>query len=236
MARSGGAVFSGRLTVVSDRGHWDRIYGRGTSDDKSSWFQQHPDRSLAMIASTGVGAQASIIDVGGGLSPLTAALLAIGDYRLWLLDVSAVALSTARERLGAKADHVRFVHADVTRANLPSAEFDVWHDRAVFHFLTEPSDRQRYVSQALSAVKPGGYLLLATFASDGPSECSGLPVMRYDAASLAAFFASGATLSAVESEQHRTPYGETQSFLYCLMRRLDNERLGRAATKPPLPA
>jgi SAM-dependent methyltransferase len=174
-----------------------------------------------MIESTGVGPPASVIDVGGGLSVLGNMLLDRGDYEIWLLDISAVALVTARERLGERAGRARFIHADIARAELPKAHFDVWHDRAVFHFLTDPRDRQRYVEAALSAVKPGGHLLIATFAIDGPASCSGLPVMRYDANTLASCFARGATVCRTEIEEHRTPAGGTQRFVYCLMRRRD---------------
>lgn len=202
-----------------DPRHWDEKYGGDVSEDTLSWYQAHAGLSLEIIASTGVGPQANIIDVGGGLSVLTAELLQRGPCRPWLLDISAVALATARARLGRNADRVRFVNADVTRADLPDAYFDIWHDRAVFHFLTDPADRQRYVSRALRSVKPGGYLSIATFAKDGPERCSGLPVSRYDAVTLSACFAKGATLRRTDLEQHRTPAGNTQSFVYCLMQR-----------------
>ncbi|MCB1819862.1 MAG: class I SAM-dependent methyltransferase, partial [Gammaproteobacteria bacterium] len=146
------------------------------------------------------------------------------DYDTWLLDISPIALATARDRLGGRAHRVRFIQADVTRAALPHAYFDVWHDRAVFHFLTDECDRRRYVSTALSSVKPGGYLLIATFASDGPERCSGLPVMRYDAETLAACFADGATRCRVETELHRTPAGAIQRFIFCLMQRCGDSR------------
>lgn len=226
MAAPDAGIAYGAVDVGTDQQHWDRIYSSKDGDDSLSWYQACPGRSLALIESTGVEPPASIIDVGGGLSALAAMLLDRGDYDIWLLDISTVALVTARKRLCDRADRVRFIHADIARAALPKAHFDVWHDRAVFHFLTDTLDRQRYVEAALSAVKPGGHLLIATFAIDGPASCSGLPVMRYDANTLASCFAGGATLCRTEIEEHRTPAGAMQRFVYCLMQRGDRRNPG----------
>lgn len=201
-----------------DRRHWDGIYA-GSSYKRLSWYQETPRRSLALIRKTGLGAEASLIDVGGGTSNLIGELHGRGFRDLWLLDISAQALAMARERLGAAARDVHLLEADVGRADLPEARFDIWHDRAVFHFLTDPVERDRYVATALRAVKPGGYLVMATFAEDGPERCSGLPVERYDARRLAAAFDSGADLQDSVSETHLTPSGTRQHFRYCLLRR-----------------
>ena len=203
---------------MSDKAHWDRVYAE-RADDALSWYQRHAVRSLALIAATGVGPDGAIIDVGGGASGLAADLLARGYSDLWLLDISATALDAARKRLGADAARIRWVEADVTRAELPFGYFDVWHDRAVFHFLIDPAERAAYVATALRAVKPGGHLIIATFAEDGPQRCSGLPVARYDAQSLHAQFGETCELLHTEREAHRTPAGQIQQFRYCHLRR-----------------
>jgi SAM-dependent methyltransferase len=204
---------------MSDKAHWDRVYA-GRADDKLSWYQRHAVRSLALIEATGVGPDGAIIDVGGGASGLAADLLARGYADVWLLDISATALDAARTRLGADAERIRWVEADVTRAELPPEYFDIWHDRAVFHFLADPAERSAYVAAALHAVRPGGHLIIATFAEDGPERCSGLPVMRYDAQSLHAQFADACELLHTEKEVHSTPAGVIQRFRYCHLRRV----------------
>jgi len=173
---------------VPDKLHWGRIY-KDRADNALSWFQQHSLRSLALVDAGGLGPDATIIDVGGGASRFIADLLSRGFSDLWLLEISATALAAARASLGADAALIQWVEADVTRVALPPAYFDIWHDRAVFHFLTEPEARAAYLETACAAVKPGGHLIIATFAQDGPQKCSGLPVARYDAASLQAQFA-----------------------------------------------
>ena len=204
---------------MADKVHWEGIY-RGRADDALSWYQRHAFRSLALIAASGVGRDAEIIDVGGGASSLAADLLHKGYAHLWVLDISPAALAAARKRLGDEAARIHWVEADVTRAQLPAAHFDIWHDRAVFHFLTEPAARAAYVAQACAAVKPGGHAIIATFAEDGPEQCSGLPVVRYDAPSLHAQFGDAWELLHTEKESHRTPTGGLQQFRYCHLRRL----------------
>lgn len=203
---------------MTDKSHWDRIY-KDTSSDALSWFQQHSERSLALITASDVGADATIIDVGGGASGLAADLLKRGFSDLWVLDISATALAAARARLGADAARIHWVEADVTRVELPPAHFDIWHDRAVFHFLTEPSTRAAYVEKACAAVKPGGHLIIATFAENGPERCSGLPVARYDSVSMQSQFADCCELLRSEKEAHTTPAGRLQQFRYCLLHR-----------------
>ncbi len=204
---------------MSDKSHWDHIYASRTSNSLS-WFQQHAKHSLAMIENTSVAHDGAIIDVGGGASALAADLLHAGYTALWVLDISAAALDAARLRLGERAALVHWLESDVTRVQLPPAGFDIWHDRAVFHFLTTPEDRAAYVERACAAVRPGGHLIIATFAEDGPQQCSGLPVMRYDAAALHAEFADATTLVHTETEAHRTPSGDLQHFCYCDLRRV----------------
>lgn len=199
------------------RDHWEQVYS--THDAASlSWFQPRAARSLDLIRRSGIARSAPIIDVGGGASTLVDDLLADGYSALTVLDLSAAALAVARTRLGAQAQSVHWLEADITRAALPARQYALWHDRAVFHFLTEAADRQAYVQAARHALAPGGYLVIATFAEDGPAQCSGLPVRRYDARSLKAAFADDFTLVLHESEAHLTPSGNVQSFVYCLLR------------------
>ncbi|MCB1786374.1 MAG: class I SAM-dependent methyltransferase [Gammaproteobacteria bacterium] len=213
---------------MDESGHWNAVY-QGREPDGLSWYQAHARRSLGLIDASGTASDAPLIDVGGGTSPLAADLLARGFRELWLLDLSTAALDLSRTSLGEDAVRVHFVAGDACSVALPSAYFAVWHDRAVFHFLTDPGKRAAYVEQAWDAVAPGGHLIIATFAEDGPRRCSGLPVMRYSAEELAAQFASGFDLLGSEREMHRTPAGEVQSFVYCLLRRAGAKARGGGA-------
>lgn len=204
--------------MMENRDHWENIYLTRTATELS-WHQEHPRRSLHFIQRTGVGKAAQIIDVGGGTSTLTAELLASGFVSLTVLDISPTALQTAQERLGAKAAAVTWFEADILQARLSENYYDVWHDRAVFHFLTQPAERQRYVRAVLHSLKPGGHLILATFALDGPPRCSGLEVMRYSPESLHAEFGSDFELVDSDREVHTTPSGTEQHFIYCWLRR-----------------
>ncbi len=211
---------------MTDKAHWDRIYA-GKADEALSWYQRHADRSLALIEATGLGRDAAIIDVGGGASTLVADLLHRGYSKLWVLDISSAALAAARRRLGDDAERVHWVDADVTRVELPPDHFDIWHDRAVFHFLTGAEERDAYVAQASAALRPGGHLIIATFAEDGPEQCSGLPVARYDAQTLQAAFGDAWALLHTETEAHRTPAGVLQRFRYCHLQRRESRILPR---------
>lgn len=197
--------------------HWERVYATKATD-AVSWFQAHAEQSMRLIRGTGVPLSGSIIDVGGGASTLVDDLLRDGYTALSVLDLSAAALAAARHRLGARADAVQWIEANITKADLPLHAYDVWHDRAVFHFLTDAVARQAYVDAVLRAVKPGGHVIVATFAEDGPTQCSGLPVMRYSADELHAEFGAPFTLLAHEREEHHTPNGAVQSFVYCYCR------------------
>lgn len=198
--------------------HWEHVYETNASV-AVSWYQPSPVRSLALLDDVGMTPETRLIDVGGGDSTLVDALLARGMHRITVLDVSAAALARARTRLGARAGEVAWLEADVTTVALPEAAFDVWHDRAVFHFFTDAADRARYVAAMERAVRPGGCVVMATFALDGPARCSGLDVVRYGPEELT--HALGPSFEPVRSERdvHRTPWGAAQPFTYVLLRR-----------------
>lgn len=200
------------------KNHWEDVYARRTPDSVS-WFQPHAEHSLDLIARTGLTHDAAIIDVGGGASTLVDDLLARGYHDLTVLDLSAAALDAAQARLGDDARRVRWFEADITEVALPAQRYDLWHDRAVFHFLTDAAQRQAYVERVLRAVKPGGHVIVATFAEDGPDRCSGLPVMRYGADTLHAEFGVPFELLEHSRETHHTPGGAVQQFVYCYCRR-----------------
>jgi SAM-dependent methyltransferase len=202
---------------VSRREHWDGVYA-GKPATEVSWYQERPQRALALMREAGVGASASVIDVGGGSSRLVDVLLADGFADLTVLDVSAVALRRARERLGARADAVTWIVADIT-AWQPDRTRGVWHDRAVFHFLTDSADQDAYVTALHRGTHPGSIVVLSCFAPDGPERCSGLPVQRYSSAALAQRIGPDFRLEQEAAEQHCTPAGRTQSFAYAVLRR-----------------
>lgn len=203
---------------MQSKDHWDKVYTTKETD-AVSWFQPHADLSVGLIKGTGVGLDAAIIDVGGGTSTLVDDLLAMGYNNLWVLDLSAAALAAAKKRLGVRAYEVQWVEADITNAHLPDHQFNVWHDRAVFHFLTTTAGRDAYVQAVFRSVKPGGHVIVATFAEDGPDQCSGLPVMRYRPDELHAEFGKAFSLLSHTKEAHHTPSGAVQQFVYCYCRR-----------------
>jgi SAM-dependent methyltransferase len=200
------------------REHWERVYSSRPSSDVS-WFQRRAERSLALIQASGIARSDAIIDVGGGASTLVDDLLVAGYTALTVLDISSAALATARDRLGPRAGSVTWLQGDVTELPLPARAYALWHDRAVFHFLATSPARRAYVLAAGAAVKPGGHLIVATFAEDGPARCSGLPVVRYSPEQLHAQFGAEFTLLGHEREVHRTPSGATQNFIFCHWRR-----------------
>jgi len=197
--------------------YWDNIYSQ-RQPTELGWYQAHPETSLRLIAASGVGKNAALIDIGGGASLLVDKLLGAGYAKVTVLDVSAAAIDAAQARLRGRAGAVRWLAQDVT-AFAPQEKYALWHDRAVFHFLTEAAERRAYLDAAASALEPGGQMIIATFALDGPEKCSGLPVVRYDAQSLAK--EAGAHFELLEScgETHVTPGGGKQSFSYCRFRR-----------------
>jgi SAM-dependent methyltransferase len=200
---------------MTPKEHWESIYA-SKSPDQVSWFQPRPTVSLDLIRRVAPRTDAAIIDVGGGASTLVDALLSLGYSRVTVSDIAAAGLRHAQARLGAAAGSAAWRCADVLEDPFPSAAFDVWHDRAVFHFLTSPADRVRYVAQVARAVRPNGHVIIGTFADDGPQRCSGLQVARYSAAELHAEFGPRFELIDKIREEHVTPSGSRQSFQYCL--------------------
>lgn len=194
--------------------HWESVY-QSKQPDAVSWFQEHATRSLEIIRSIGGSKAASVLDVGGGASTLVDDLLSEGFQHVSVLDLSKSALDVARKRLGPLGDQVDWIAGDIRTVDLPEQAFDIWHDRAVFHFLTEIADRQAYVRQVMKAVKPGGHVIVATFAPDGPEQCSGLPVARYAPEQLHGEFGPSFELLEHASEEHKTPWGTMQHFVYC---------------------
>jgi SAM-dependent methyltransferase len=203
--------------AMDPKSHWERVY-HSKLPTQVSWYQPHALRSLSLIRRVSPPPDGAIIDVGGGASTLIDDLLDAGYHDLTVLDLSATALAKSRARLGTRANHVRWLEADILEAPLPVAGYSVWHDRAVFHFLTAAADRARYVAQVRRAVRPGGFVLVATFADDGPTRCSGLEVNRYSPATLHAEFGEPFRLLTSEREEHVTPGGVYQAFIYCLCR------------------
>jgi len=206
------------MSVNEMKSHWDQVY-LTKARDAASWYQPHASVSLSLIRETGINLGAPIIDVGGGASTLVDDLLELGYSTLSVLDLSEAALDAAASRLGARGDAVRWLEADITRTTFPDASVELWHDRAVFHFLNEAEDRAAYIRALVQAVKPGGHLIIGTFAENGPEKCSGLPVQRYSAQGLYSQFSSAFELVKTTTEAHRTPSGSIQAFVYCWCRR-----------------
>ncbi len=200
------------------KAHWDMVYERNAFHDVS-WYREHLDTSLRMIEATGAALDAPILDVGGGLSTLADDLLQQGYSNLTVLDLANAALIAARCRLGASSARVTWLTGDVLSAPFEKGRLAVWHDRAVFHFLTHTEERAAYVRQVLHALQPDGHVVLATFGPEGPTRCSGLDTCRYDAASLSATFGPDFVLSDSTIEIHNTPAGKEQQFLYCRLQR-----------------
>ena len=200
------------------KAHWEKVYQQ-KSETQVSWFQETPALSLELISSRAPAPDAAIIDVGGGSSHLVDALVAGGYGDVTVLDLSQEALRAAQERLGAKAHGVEWIAADATDWR-PQRTYDLWHDRAAFHFLTRPEDRARYIQRLTSALKPGGHAIIATFALDGPDRCSGLPIVRYDAAMLSEELGEVFTFVETRAHGHSTPWGTVQRFQYSVFRRL----------------
>jgi SAM-dependent methyltransferase len=196
--------------------HWDTVY-RQKSTDQVSWYESQPATSVRLLTAA-APPPAAVIDLGSGASLLPDALLSAGYTDITLLDVSAQALAITRERLADRADRLTYVVADLVTWE-PEHAWDAWHDRAVFHFLVEPAARARYLRTVAGAVRPGGVVVLGCFASDGPTQCSGLPTARYDADQLADLFTPAFTLSRSERQEHRTPGGAVQPFTWVVLHR-----------------
>jgi ubiquinone/menaquinone biosynthesis C-methylase UbiE len=205
------------VPIADRQAHWENVY-RTRTENEVSWFEENPATSLALIHATGVPKDAAIIDIGGGASRLVDALLHESYSAVTVLDISERALTTAKARLGNRASSVQWIAADVTTWE-PAASFDVWHDRAAFHFLTEPEDRSAYIARVLRTLRSGGHLIIGTFALDGPERCSGLPVQRYDAALLREYL--GLAFEPVETRLHKhlTPMRRLQRLQFSRFRR-----------------
>lgn len=199
------------------KGHWEHVY-RTRPTTSVSWYQPEARLSLDLIKRVVPDLTTPIIDVGGGASTLVDGLLDVGYTDLTVLDLAGSALAAAQSRLGARARGVEWIEADVLSAELPEGRYGLWHDRAVFHFLTEPGYRKQYVAQSHRAVGPGGHVVVASFGPDGPRRCSGLDVVRYTPASMHAEFGDSFTLLDNVREEHHTPGGAVQAFVYCLCR------------------
>ena len=198
--------------------HWDAVYStRG--EQQLSWFEALPSVSLRMMEAAGLTPETCVLDVGGGDSRLVDVLAARGLDCLAVLDVSGTALHRAQERLGAAASIPIWIEADVA-GDWSLKPMDIWHDRAVFHFLTEFEDREQYRRHLRETLKPGGWAIVATFAPDGPEQCSGLPVVRYSADTLSREFREDLELVETAPYVHTTPWSTTQSFQYCRFRRI----------------
>jgi 2-polyprenyl-3-methyl-5-hydroxy-6-metoxy-1,4-benzoquinol methylase len=206
------------MSDVSRKTHWERVYTT-KGEREVSWFQENPVPSLELIGLAGLPTDAAVIDIGGGASRLVDALAERKIGKITVLDLSAVALDAARERLGEKGADVKWVVADVTTWE-PSQTYDLWHDRAALHFLTDASDRSAYVGNLKKAVRPGGHVIIGTFALDGPERCSGLPIMRYDAGVLGAILGIEFDLMDSRRHDHTTPWGAVQRFQFSTFRRL----------------
>ncbi len=200
------------MSSTDRKSHWEKVYSE-KQPAEVSWFQARPALSLELIENAQLAPDDPIIDVGGGASTLVDELLAAGYADLTVLDVSGAALQASRHRLGEKAGSVRWVESDVTRFESDRA-FALWHDRAVFHFLTDPADRKAYVAALKAALRPGGHLIIASFAIGGPEKCSGLPIVQYDADKLLAELGPGFRLVEQRAETHVTPAQRTQAFAY----------------------
>lgn len=202
---------------MSRQQHWDTVYSTKT-EDQLSWHQDAPAISLAMMQQAGITPDTSVIDIGGGTSRIVDSLLEMGLRDISVLDLSETALTAAQQRLGARAAAVTWVAADITSWQ-PGRQFDIWHDRAVFHFLTDPADREAYIATLTDSLCPGGHAIIASFALDGPERCSGLPVQRYAPQTLAATLGTRFELLAHQSHLHHTPWGTPQSFQFSLFRK-----------------
>jgi len=210
--------------------HWNAIYER-RSEKSLSWFQTHPEVSLELIDGLELPPSSRVVDVGGGASSLVDHLLTLG-HGVCVVDVSSRALDMSRNRLSERAEWVEWLVGDITTVEL-EGHYSLWHDRAVFHFLTEASDRATYVERMRAALIDGGHAIIATFALDGPERCSGLPIIRYSPETLARELGDDFGLIGIRRETHNTPAGDDQSFVYCVFRHVKSGR--PCATKGPEP-
>ncbi|WP_042150099.1 MULTISPECIES: class I SAM-dependent methyltransferase [unclassified Pseudoalteromonas] len=199
---------------MTAKDHWENVY-RTKSSNEVSWFQSHSTKSLELINSIGLPLFASLIDVGGGASVLVDDLIKLGYSNVNILDISPAALKTSQKRLGNASKQVKWIEADITEERLKALKIDLWHDRAVFHFLTEKDQRQRYIDNLNHILNKGGHVIIATFADDGPQKCSGLDICQYNEKSLVLELGDNFTLVSHHKETHQTPFYTKQNFIYC---------------------
>jgi SAM-dependent methyltransferase len=199
--------------------HWDQVYAAQRSE-QVSWFRPHLSVSIELLTNAGLGPHSRVIDIGGGAATLVDDLLDRGVEKMTVLDISAAALQMAKDRLGERAARVRWIVSDVCHAELDPGSVDLWHDRAVLHFLTDGQDVECYVHRAEKAIASGGHAIIGGFASDGPQQCSRLPVVRRDPEQIAELFAERFRLTAARREMHSTPRGSLQSFAYAVLQKI----------------
>ncbi len=204
---------------MNNKSHWENVYAT-KSVDQVSWYREHLDTSLGMILQTGVEKDAAIIDVGGGGSTLVDDLLDNGFADVSVLDISERAIAKSKERLGNHSHWINWIEADITEVSLPEDHFDLWHDRAVFHFLTNAEDRRKYVELVIRSLKAGGHIIVASFGLEGPQKCSGLGVVRYSPETMRGEFGEQFRLLESVNESHETPFGTTQEFVYCYCQKI----------------
>lgn len=202
---------------MTGKTHWDHVY-QTKAVDEVSWYRPHLEVSLRLIADAAPAASSAVIDVGGGEATLVDDLVGRGYSDVTVLDISPAAIDVAKGRLGPAGASVHWITGDITAVDLEAARYDVWHDRAVFHFLTSADDRAAYVRQVARSVQLGGHVIVATFGLDGPDKCSGLDVVRYDAENLHGEFGPKFRLLDSITELHETPWGTPQQFMYCFCR------------------
>jgi SAM-dependent methyltransferase len=196
--------------------HWENIFAN-KQDNQKSWFEDYPAISMQLIKEQNLSKDAAIIDIGGGDSHLVDALIEAGYSNITVLDISEKALDNAKVRLGKSGDQVKWIVADICTFN-PEEQYDLWHDRAVFHFLTEQNKREQYIKAAQSALIPGGKLIIGTFSLDGPEKCSNLPVKRYDVPELQQQFEPQFLMERGNKYTHLTPFQTIQPFTFCIFR------------------
>jgi 2-polyprenyl-3-methyl-5-hydroxy-6-metoxy-1,4-benzoquinol methylase len=205
------------MNDVSRQEHWENVYAT-KGESEVSWFQENPNPSLELMTLACATPRSAVIDIGGGASRFVDALVEMGFQAVTVLDLSEAAIAVAKARLRSRANQVKWVVADVTTWE-PQQVYDLWHDRAAFHFLTEEHDRTAYVASLIKAVKPGGHVIIATFAPDGPERCSGLPDVRYYAENLGRALGDAFELVETRRHEHMTPWGSEQHFQFSVFRR-----------------
>jgi 2-polyprenyl-3-methyl-5-hydroxy-6-metoxy-1,4-benzoquinol methylase len=206
------------MTQSSRQSHWENVYTT-KHESEVSWFQETSSPSLELLELIGARQASAIIDIGGGVSRLVDGLLSQNFEKISVLDLSAAALASARDRLGESAAKVTWIAADVTQWQ-PSDSYDIWHDRAAFHFLTGETEQQAYIDRLNHALRPGGHVIIGTFAIDGPQTCSGLPVARHSAESLSALLGEDYVLVDRRRHEHATPWRAVQKFQFSTFRRI----------------